>query len=270
MAVYLLLAAIAFAMGAAVMHAAHARRVPAEIAPSVCEPVQAHNDELTVLAAASMFQVNRTLQTELARTRQEMGTEKQKTRALATEARTDKLTGLPNRRVFDEQIERYVEGWQALGHKPVSLILIDVDHFKQINDRYGHPAGDAALQWLATIAGAQVREAGLAVRYGGEEFAVLVPAAEGKEAAALAEKLREAIAAEPFRHGDVLLRVTASLGVATAVAGEGSKSLTHRADEALYAAKKNGRNRVYWHNGRDCLFSGAALLTENWHAASPA
>lgn len=260
MVMYLLLVVFAFALGAVAMHAVQGRRSAPEVVVSCHEPAHSQHAELSARAAASMFQVNRSLQTELARTRQAVGTEKQKTQTLALEARTDKLTGLPNRRVFDEQIESLIEGWQPADETPGSLILIDVDHFKQINDRYGHSAGDAALQWLAKIARAEVGQAGLAMRYGGEEFAVLVPTSGGREAAALAEKLREAIAAEPFRHEGVVLLVTASMGVATALPGEGSKSLTHRADEALYAAKKNGRNRVYWHNGRDCLYSSAALL----------
>lgn len=257
MAVYLLLALSAFALGAGVMHVVHARRAVTAAVSVSGAPAQTQGAELTALAAASMFQLNRSLQTELARSRHEVGTEKQKTRVLALEARTDKLTGLPNRRVFDEQMELHVKQRQSPAHTPVSLILIDVDHFKQINDRYGHSAGDAALQWLAKIAAAQVGDIGLAVRYGGEEFAILAPAVAGNEATALAEKLRRAIAAEPFRHESDVLRITASLGVAAALPGEGSKSLAHRADEALYAAKKNGRNRVYCHNGRGSVPSDA-------------
>lgn len=253
MAAYVLLTVFAFALGAALTHAAHTRRAPPERIPAVRGAVPAQNSELTALAAASMFQVNRTLQTELARSRQEVGTEQRKTRVLALEARTDKLTGLPNRRVFDEQIESRIERWQSQRQNPLSLILIDVDHFKQINDRFGHQAGDAALQWLAEIVRRQVGEAGLAARFGGEEFAVLAPQTVEADAAALAEKLRQAISHGPFRHEGIVLRVTASLGVATSLVGEGSKSLMRRADEALYAAKQNGRNRVYRHNGRGSL-----------------
>ncbi|MGH7140907.1 MAG: GGDEF domain-containing protein, partial [Pirellulales bacterium] len=226
----------AFLLGVVVMHTIHVRRPAITQFLPVCETTVAEHPELTALAAASLFKVNRTLQTELSRTRDEVGAEKQKSRVLSAEARTDKLTGLANRRVFDEELERSIDRWQLLGHRPVSLLLIDVDHFKQINDHHGHPTGDAALQWLARIASAQVGDAGLVARYGGEEFAVILSGQAGHDAIALTESLRQAIAAEPFQHNDVLLRITASLGLATVVPDEASKSLTHRADEALYAA----------------------------------
>jgi diguanylate cyclase (GGDEF)-like protein len=252
MAACVFVALCAFLLGVAVMHTLHARRPAISPLLPPHETIVAEHPELTALAAASMFKVNRTLQTELARTRDEVGAEKQKSQVLSAEARTDKLSGLANRRVFDEELERSIERWQLLGHQPVSLLLIDVDHFKQINDRHGHPTGDAALQWLARIASAQVDDAGPVARYGGEEFAVILTGQSEHEAIALGESLRQAIAAEPFQHGEVLLRITASLGLATSLPDETGKSLTHRADEALYAAKKNGRNRVYLHNGRLC------------------
>jgi diguanylate cyclase len=213
----------------------------------------AEHAELAAAAAASMFKVSRSLQTELARARDEVGAERQKSQTLSTEARTDKLTGLPNRRVFDEELERSLDLWQATRQKPVSLMLIDVDHFKQLNDRYGHPAGDAALQWLARTARAQVGEAGLAARYGGEEFAVVMPGVKTADAINVAERLRAAIEAEPFHFDGLTLRITASVGLATSLADETPNSLIHRSDEALYAAKKNGRNRVYLHNDRECV-----------------
>jgi diguanylate cyclase len=252
MAACVFVALFAFLVGAALVHTFHARRPAVAIAPPPGEASVVEHAALTALAAASMFKVNRSLQTELARARDEVGTEKQKSQALSAEARTDKLTGLANRRVFDEELQRRIERWQSLGHQPVSLLLIDVDHFKQINDRHGHPTGDAALQWLARIAKAQVGDAGLAVRYGGEEFAVILVGRTDDEAIALAERLRQAVAAEPFQHNELMLRITASMGLATSLPDEGGKSLTHRADEALYAAKKNGRNRVYLHDGRVC------------------
>lgn len=252
MAACVFVALCAFLLGVVVMHTFHVRRPATTQLQPARETIVAEHPELTALAAASMFKVNRSLQTELSRTRDEVGAEKQKSQALSAEARTDKLTGLANRRVFDEEIERSIERWQLLGHQPVSLLLIDVDHFKQINDRHGHPTGDAALQWLARIAGAQVGDAGLVARYGGEEFAIILTGPTSHDATALAESLRQAIAAEPFQHNEVLVRITASLGLATLLPDETSKSLTHRADEALYAAKKNGRNRVYLHNGRLC------------------
>lgn len=214
----------------------------------------AEHAELAALAAASMFKVSRGLQTELARAREEVCAERERSETLSTEARTDKLTDLPNRRVFDEELQHRIDVWKTTRQKPVSLMLIDVDHFKQLNDRYGHDAGDAALQWLARKARAHVGEAGLAVRYGGEEFAVIVSASQPVEAAVeLAEKVRLAIAAEPFQYNGLSLPITASVGLAASLVDEGGKPLARRADEALYAAKRNGRNRVYLHDGFECI-----------------
>ena len=253
MAACVFVAVFAFALGAALVHALHRRRAATGEVELPCRPAVAEHAELTALAAASMFKVSRGLQTELARAREEVGVEKQKSHTLSAEARTDKLTGLPNRRVFDEELERSLDLWQSTRQAAVSLMLIDVDHFKQINDRHGHATGDAALKWLARTARSQVAEAGLAVRYGGEEFAVIVTGVKIAEAIELADKLRLAIAAEPFEHDGLTLSITASIGVATSLADDGPKLLAHRADEALYAAKENGRNRVYLHNGCECL-----------------
>lgn len=255
MAACALVALLAFFVGAAWMHTVHVRHPAIATAPpagntSVVE--SAEHAELTALAAASLFKVNRSLQTELVRTREVVSAEKQKTQALSIEARTDKLTGLANRRVFDEELERCIDRRQSRGEQSVALVLIDVDHFKQINDRHGHPTGDAALQWLARIARRQVSDAGLVARYGGEEFAIILAGATSDEAICLTEALRQAIDAEPLVYNDAMLRITASLGLAVLLPDEGSKSLTHRADEALYAAKRNGRNRVYLHDGQRC------------------
>ncbi len=213
----------------------------------------AEHAELAALAAASMFKVSRGLQTELARAREEVCAEKQRSQTLSTEARTDKLTSLPNRRVFDEELQHRIDVWKTTRQKPVSLMLIDVDHFKHLNDRHGHDAGDAALQWLARTLRAQVGDAGLAVRYGGEEFAVIVSSVTSVDPLELAEKLRLAIAADPFQYNGVSLSVTASVGLASSLADEGGKALARRADEALYAAKRNGRNRVCLHDGFECV-----------------
>lgn len=254
-----LIALFAFLLGAALAHAIHVRSSRTAASAPPCETPLAEHAELAAVAAAGMFKVNRSLQTELVRAREEVGVEKRRSHTLSAEARTDKLTGLPNRRVFDEELQRSLERWKSTRQAPVTLMLIDVDHFKQINDRHGHPSGDAALQWLARIADAHVAEAGLAARYGGEEFAAVLPDAEAERAAALAERLRLAIAAEPFREDDLTLTITVSIGLATSHEGEGSKSLLRRADEALYAAKANGRNRAYLHNGvRSVLAQSAA------------
>lgn len=253
MAACVFVALVAFILGAGLVHLWHAQRPATCEAPVKQAPEMQQHAELASLAAASMYKVSRSLQTELARARDEVGAERQKSQTLSTEARTDKLTGLPNRRVFDEQLDRWLEAWQTARQQPVSLVLIDVDHFKQINDRHGHATGDAALQWLARIARAEAGNVGLVARYGGEEFAVVIPGAITQDAIDVAEELRAAIEAEPFHHNGLTLRITASFGLATSTADEGPKSLIHRSDEALYAAKRNGRNRVYLHDEQKCV-----------------
>lgn len=242
-----------FVLGAVLAHTYHARRAAPPVAALPCEPSRVEHPELTAAAAASMFEVSRSLQQELARARRDVRHERGKTQSLSAEARTDSLTGLPNRRAFDEHLAWWLDQWRRGRQTPVSLLLIDVDRFKQLNDRYGHPAGDAALRWLAKKARATVREVDVAARYGGEEFAVIMPGVAAAAAAVLAERLRAAIAAEPFTHAGATLQVTASIGLATSLGNDDPASLARRADEALYAAKQNGRNRCYRHDGRETI-----------------
>lgn len=155
---------------------------------------------------------------------------------------TDSLTGIANRRRFEQGLAHEV---QAAGHsgQPVSLLLVDVDKFKDINDAHGHPGGDACLQRLARLLTGTVRRNDLAARLGGDEFALLLPGARFPDAMAVAETLRAAIA-----HDGGAPPMTASIGVAT-LDGQGhglhaGRSLVSQADRALYAAKRVGRNRV--------------------------
>jgi len=160
-------------------------------------------------------------------------------------AATDGLTGLANRRAFDEAIAHELRRG-ARKRWPVSLLLIDVDHFKKYNDRYGHGAGDQCLKALAKVLGRAMRRPGdLAARYGGEEFAILLPDTDRDGAMLIAETVRETIWALSLDHAASSLgRVTVSIGTATLVAGEAAQqsALVEPADEALYAAKARGRN----------------------------
>jgi diguanylate cyclase (GGDEF)-like protein len=119
--------------------------------------------------------------------------------------------------------------------------MFDIDHFKAVNDNHGHEAGDDALKGLATLVGEQLRRSDRLARWGGEEFLILAPGVDVRETAALAEKLRAAVADHDFGVGDP---VTASFGVAELAREDTPKHLIRRADDALYAAKENGRNRV--------------------------
>ena len=163
-----------------------------------------------------------------------------------TAAVTDSLTGLYNRRYLEthfEELSRDLRG----SSKPISILIMDVDHFKKVNDDYGHAAGDLVLQGLAQRVLGGIRGFDTAIRLGGEEFVVLMPNVEGRSAVVAANRLREMIEVEPFPIADdgQTLKVTMSIGVATGVAGEiPLNGLLERADQALYAAKHGGRNRV--------------------------
>ncbi|HEX2780945.1 MAG TPA: sensor domain-containing diguanylate cyclase [Gemmatimonadaceae bacterium] len=159
-------------------------------------------------------------------------------------ARTDPLTGLSNRRHFDEQMARIVSDSLAHG-TPASLVVADVDHFKKVNDTYGHEAGDAVLKAVARVFLDCLRAEDVCARYGGEEIAILLPETSVARAQEVAERVRRAIEAKPIAHGDRRITVTASFGVAgypesTAV----RDALFPTADRALYEAKAGGRNRV--------------------------
>jgi len=163
---------------------------------------------------------------------------------LSQRAQLDGLSGLWNRAYFDAQWEAEVARATRHGH-PLSLALLDIDHFKSINDTYGHPAGDAVIQTVAEVFQAGIRQSDVACRYGGEEFALIMPATPPDEAGKLCERIREFVEAMRFpRHPE--RTVTISIGVA---GSPGGCTLTadqwiEAADKCLYHAKKSGRNRV--------------------------
>lgn len=166
---------------------------------------------------------------------------------LKRRSHTDGLTGLPNRRDFDETLEREWKRGQRL-ESPLSLILMDVDHFKEFNDHYGHLKGDDCLRQVAAALAEQGRATDFVGRYGGEEFVGLLPHTDADGAKEVAEKFRRCVAglAIPHQASPILNRVTISLGLATVVPTDDQPSslLVQMADENLYRAKSLGRNRV--------------------------
>ena len=155
-------------------------------------------------------------------------------------ATRDALTQLANRRVFDERLGQELARARRHG-TPLALLLLDIDHFKAFNDRHGHLRGDEVLCSVATILTENIRETDLAARFGGEEFAVLLPDTSEEEAARLAERMRAAIAEEPWRER----AITASIGVAAYRAEmAGARGLIELADAAMYGSKAAGRDRV--------------------------
>jgi diguanylate cyclase (GGDEF)-like protein len=165
-------------------------------------------------------------------------------RTLETLAITDGLTGLFNRRHLQETLDTEIRRAEQLG-RVLSLLLIDIDHFKQYNDRFGHPEGDAALRRVAAQVVKGIRSSDMAFRYGGEELAVLLPSCPKPQAAEVAEKLRNAIRANPQKSGRFGGPLTVSIGVATFPGDARTPAaLMERVDAALYAAKAQGRDRV--------------------------
>ncbi len=165
------------------------------------------------------------------------------------EAHTDPLTLLANRRAFDLAMQESVESYRR-SQTPTALLMLDVDHFKRFNDRYGHPAGDAVLQDVAKVLTEKLAPSGLVCRYGGEEFAIVFHGQTAREAAEKVERCRMAIADRTFSFEGARFRITCSTGLAELQAEDDADSLVARADEALYHSKKSGRNCSHWHDGR--------------------
>jgi diguanylate cyclase (GGDEF)-like protein/PAS domain S-box-containing protein len=156
----------------------------------------------------------------------------------------DHLTGIANRRAFFEAAELEIER-RKRSPRPLSLIAFDVDHFKRVNDTYGHPAGDAVLRRLATVLASTFRQVDVVARIGGEEFAVLLPSTGLEAAVLVAERFRRAVEAEPIEVDGIRIACTVSGGVATMDDGSSALDLLmKRADRALYKAKSGGRNRI--------------------------
>jgi len=159
------------------------------------------------------------------------------------DAFTDALTGLNNRHAFDLRLQEEYARWSRYAH-PLSLIVVDVDFFKKVNDTYGHLAGDKVLHVIgAHLQHATRHKVDFTARYGGEEFVVLLPETNLNDALSVAEKIRHAVEQKPFRSGSNRVNITVSCGVASFQQGDGRKSPFERADEALYLAKREGRNR---------------------------
>lgn len=178
---------------------------------------------------------------ELARSNEGL---KEANRALEALAITDGLTGLYNHRHFQDTLEKEMRRCEREGRN-LSLLLLDLDHFKQYNDRWGHTEGDAALRRVAGQVMKSIRSTDMAFRYGGEELAVLLPSCIKEQATEVAEKIRVAVSTHPHRPGRFGARTTISIGVATFPEdGRVSRGLVDTADAALYAAKAQGRDRV--------------------------
>jgi len=164
-------------------------------------------------------------------------------RELAKLARTDPLTDMPNRRAFFEHAAEALTSLRLSGEH-ATLMILDADHFKDLNDNYGHGTGDAALQLIASQLGRCLRRTDLACRLGGEEFAVLLPSMTSEEAGKMAVRIVEAVSSEPLVLKDCIVELSISCGYADTRTSHDLKRLYKDADDAMYAAKAAGRNRA--------------------------
>ncbi len=157
---------------------------------------------------------------------------------------TDGLTGLLNHKEFQRRLDENIEGSRRYRY-PVSLLMIDIDHFKHFNDTYGHQTGDQVLKTVGNVIKEYIRAVDVCARYGGEEFAVILRESDMPPAVALAERIRSTIYAYPFKHDGIRSQLSVSIGIASFPQdAAGAEDLIKKADESLYAAKRTGRNKV--------------------------
>lgn len=200
------------------------------------------------LAAATLDMANHNqhLNEQLQRSGREIESLRTSLETVRVESLTDSLTGLANRRMFDETLKMRIEEARAQ-RSELCVVLCDIDHFKRFNDTWGHHTGDQILRFLASALQSHARPDFLVARYGGEEFAVIMPRISARVAAQTAESLRAAIQAKRLRRrstNEDLGQVTVSLGIARLQPGDTVQGFIERADACLYASKRNGRNQV--------------------------
>ncbi|SON56491.1 Stalked cell differentiation-controlling protein [Hartmannibacter diazotrophicus] len=194
--------------------------------------------------------VNRELEVQLAESRRQIAELHESLDAIRFESLTDELTTLANRKHFDQSIERAI-AQASEEDEPFSLLVTDIDHFKNFNDTYGHQTGDQVLRLVGLSVKQNVKGHDIACRYGGEEFAIILPRCNLKGAAAVAEQIRVAVMSKELMKrstGENLGNITISIGVATFNNRDSVQSIIERADSALYLAKHTGRNRVCTEN----------------------
>jgi diguanylate cyclase len=202
--------------------------------------------EMLVQSTREMRETNKALEDRLTLSKTEIGNLQQSLEAIRTESLTDPLTGLGNRKYFDRSIEAAVQSALASG-EPLSLLMFDIDHFKSFNDSYGHLTGDQVLRLVGMSLKQTIKGQDITARYGGEEFAVLLPNTAIRQALTVADHIRRAIMAKELKKkstGEILGRVTISVGVSMLRPDDDTDALIDRADACLYIAKRNGRNRV--------------------------
>jgi diguanylate cyclase len=193
-----------------------------------------------------MRDTTRALEERLTLSKAEISNLQQSLEAIRQESLTDPLTGLGNRKYFDRSIDSAIESALITG-EPLSLLMFDIDYFKSFNDSYGHLTGDQVLRLVGMSLKQSIKGQDITARYGGEEFAVVLPNTALRQALTVADHIRRAVMSKELKKkstGEILGRVTISVGVSMLKPGDDADSLIERADACLYAAKRAGRNRV--------------------------
>lgn len=202
-------------------------------------------------ATREMEQKNKGLEQQFNASSDEISRLREDLEVMRHEAMTDALTGIANRKLFDVELHRTARQ-STEESAPMSLLILDIDHFKKFNDTYGHLVGDQVLRLLALTIKNSVKGQDVAARFGGEEFCIILPDTNLDNAVKLAEIIRSKIANKQVTNrttGETLGQITVSIGVACYRAGEDLSQLIQRSDEAMYKAKRNGRNRVVAESG---------------------
>jgi diguanylate cyclase len=189
---------------------------------------------------------NQSLEKRLAESTAEVGRLREHLEQVRRDATTDALTSLANRKAFDDELDRACAEARQNG-EPLSLAVLDIDHFKQFNDNWGHQTGDQVIRYVSSVIGRMAPPPRFAARYGGEEFAMIFPRERAQDVLQTLEDIREEISSRSLKRrstNDDLGAITVSAGLAEIMSGESMESLLGRADDALYASKRTGRNKV--------------------------
>ena len=213
-----------------------------------------------------LIESNEKLQRELDQAETRLNQQARTIEDYAARVRIDTLTQVMNRGTFDEELSRRMAEWHRRA-RPFCVLMLDVDQFKEINDQHGHQAGDEVLQLVAQVLRSTMREMDLVARFGGDEFALLLPDTTLVEATLAADRLRRRVEGLRVPIDDQSLSVTISLGVAEVAPADHEEAVVRRADEALYAAKETGRNRTCYHDGTQTasmpLGGGAGVFSDS-------
>jgi diguanylate cyclase len=241
-----IMAMIGAAAGSASSYTESLADVLQKLGAAADEPAVRALVDTLLQATKAMEKNNQALEARLSASKQEITELQQNLEAVRSESLIDPLTSLANRKYFDEALAKAITEARTKG-EPLSLMMTDIDHFKKFNDSFGHLTGDQVLRLVAMSAKQNVKGQDIAARYGGEEFVVVLPNTVLRSAITVADHIRRAVMGKELMKrstGEHLGRVTISVGVAALQPSDTMQSLIERADTCLYAAKRNGRNRV--------------------------